>query len=160
MIRRLAVSVVGCLLLAGCSTSHPSTTSTTRPVPRTTTSTVLPSTTGAPSTTAPSTTTTTAPGMIKVDVPMAGATVASPFVLSGSANVYEAALNAELTTSGGTVLSDAAFQATAGTGTWGTYSTSISYPAGHAGPATLTVFSISAKDGSRINQVVVPVTLR
>ena len=41
-----------------------------------------------------------------------------------------------------------------------TFSTTITYPAGHAGPATLTVFSISAKDGSRINVVTIPVTLR
>ena len=98
--------------------------------------------------------------MIKVDAPQAGATVTSPFTLSGSANVYEAALNAELTGADGFVLDTTAFQATSGTGTWGTYSTPITFPAGHAGAATLTVYSISAKDGSRINQVTVQLTLR
>ena len=97
--------------------------------------------------------------MITVDAPTAGAVVMNPFTLSGSANVYEAALNAELV-AGGAILEHVAVQATAGTGTWGTFSTTITYPAGHAGPATLTVFSISAKDGSRINVVTIPVTLR
>ena len=75
--------VAASFLLAACSST--STTSTTSPTSRpleTTTSTSA-------------ATTTTAPGMIKVDAPLPGASVSSPFTLSGSANVYEAALNAE-----------------------------------------------------------------
>ena len=65
----------------------------------------------------------------------------------------------QLAAADGTILASMPFQATAGTGTWGTYSTSITFPSGHVGQAMLRVFSISAKDGSRINTVTVPVTL-
>ncbi len=151
----LSIAVVG-VLVAACSSTQPAPTTTTRANPTTTTSTTASTTT----TTQAPVTTSTVPAMIKVDAPQAGATVTSPFTLSGSANVYEAALNAELTGADGFVLDTTAFQATSGTGTWGTYSTPITFPAGHAGAATLTVYSISAKDGSRINQVTVQLTLR
>ena len=85
--------------------------------------------------------------------------MSSPIVVTGSANVFEAALNVELTVPDGSVIASGYFMATAGTGTWGTYSTSLSYPPGHEGPANLTVYSTSAKDGSRINSVTIGVTL-
>jgi len=156
----LAVAAVGVLLTA-CSSSTTSTT-TTRPKATTTTSTTVAPTTAAPTSTtqAAGSTTTTVPAMIVVDAPRPGVAVTSPFTLSGSANVYEAALNAELVAADGFVLDSTAFQATAGTGTWGTYSTPITFPGGHPGTATLTVYSISAKDGSRINQVSIPVVIR
>ena len=153
----LALSLAG-LLFAACSSRQPSPSTTSQPNPTSSTSTTT--STPATSSTQAAPTTTSVPAMIKVDEPLAGASITSPFTLSGSANVYEAALNAELTSSDGSVLDSTAFHATAGTGTWGTFSTSITFPAGHAGAATLTVYSVSAKDGSRINQVVIPVNLR
>ena len=157
MTRRLGAVVAIGLLAASCSSS-PST-STSSPA-RSTTSTAL-ATTVPPSSVPSSSTapTTTIPAMIRVDSPKPGAVVTSPFTLSGSANVFEAALNCELAAADGTILASMPFQATAGTGTWGTYSTSITFPSGHVGQAMLRVFSISAKDGSRINTVTVPVTL-
>ena len=49
--------------------------------------------------------------------------------------------------------------ATSGSGTRGTFDVSIPYPAGHAGPGKLVVYESSAKDGSRVNVVKIPLRL-
>ena len=48
---------------------------------------------------------------------------------------------------------------TSGSGTRGTFDVTIPYPGGHGGRGKLVVFESSAKDGSRINVVPIPVTL-
>lgn len=95
---------------------------------------------------------------ILVEFPGRGWTVHSPVRIAGTANVFEAQFRAEITV-GGRVVAEEAVQATSGTGTRGTFDTTLAYPAGAAGPATLTVFDLSAKDGSRIDVVDIPILL-
>lgn len=95
---------------------------------------------------------------ILVEFPARGATTGSPIRVSGSANVFEAQFRMELTDPTGRVLAGHAVTATAGTGTRGAFDTSVAY-SGYRGPATLTAFDVSPKDGSRIDVVRIPVQL-
>lgn len=96
---------------------------------------------------------------ILVESPGRGWTVQSPVTVSGTANVYEAQFQAELTDAGGHVITTVSILATSGTGTRGSFTASIPFPASAAGPATLTVFDTSPKDGSRIDVVPIPLQL-
>jgi germination protein M len=96
---------------------------------------------------------------ILVEGPTPGQSVARPFRLFGSANVFEAQFNMRLVQNGKTLVSKAV-RASSGTGTRGTFSTKVPYPAGRAGSATLEVFDISEKDGSRVDLVRIPVMLK
>ncbi len=96
---------------------------------------------------------------ILVEWPGNGFTVTNPFVVWGTANVFEAQLNLELRSASGAVLADQSILASSGSGTRGSFSTSVQFPASAAGPATLTVYDISAKDGSRIDVVQVHLNL-
>lgn len=60
----------------------------------------------------------------------------------------------------GTVIADELVRATAGSGTRGTFAIDITYPRAHSGHGTVMAFDISEKDGSKIDVVKVPVTLR
>ncbi len=83
----------------------------------------------------------------------------SPIQLAGTANTFEATVNYRLVDSAGTVLKEGFTTATSGSGTRGTFSVAIPYPPGSAGAATLSIYEVSAKDGSRINVVAVPLQL-
>ena len=60
---------------------------------------------------------------------------------------------------GGNEIAHTFTQATCGTGCRGDYSTAVSYDVGSEQQGTIEVFETSAKDGSRINVVDIPVTL-
>lgn len=96
---------------------------------------------------------------ILVEYPGQGWRVASPFTVSGMANVFEAEFNLELRSSQGQLLAQQNITASAGNGIWGTFSTGVRFPSSAAGPATLSVFDLSAKDGSRIYEVTIPLVL-
>ena len=96
---------------------------------------------------------------ILVEGPVPGAIVRSPFRLFGSANVFEAQFNTRLV-QGDKVLAERSMRASSGTGTRGRFSQAISYPSSASGRATLEVFDISEKDGSRTDVVRIPVMLR
>ena len=96
---------------------------------------------------------------ILVEFPGRGWAVQTPLRVSGSANVFEAQFQAELTDSAGRVIATQNIHASAGTGTRGTFDTTIAFPVSASGPATLTVFDTSAKDGSRIDVVTIPLNL-
>ncbi|HEX5416755.1 MAG TPA: Gmad2 immunoglobulin-like domain-containing protein [Chloroflexota bacterium] len=92
--------------------------------------------------------------------PGVGQTVHSPITVSGYARLFEAQGNFELTNSAGGVIKSGTFMAVAGTQpTFARYDFTVTYsvPATQAG--TLTLFSLSPRDGSRINVVKVPLTL-
>ena len=95
---------------------------------------------------------------ILLETPAPGDVVASPVRISGTANVFEAAFRAQLVAPGGHVLADIAVQATSGSGTRGTFDATIPYRG--SGAATLAVFDLSAKDGTRQDLVEIPVTLQ
>ncbi len=95
---------------------------------------------------------------ILVEGPVPGAAVKSPFRLYGSANVFEAQFNMRIM-QGATVVTERSVMARSGSGTRGRFSQAIRYPSSARGRATLEVFDVSEKDGSRTDVVRIPVTL-
>lgn len=96
---------------------------------------------------------------ILVESPTAGQRVSTPVRLSGSANVFEAVFEAELTDSSGHVIAHRVVQATSGTGTRGTFSAEMSYSSAEARSGFLVVYDVSAKNGARLNTTRVPIVL-
>lgn len=97
---------------------------------------------------------------ILVDSPAWGASSAGPLNLSGTANVFEGVFQLEVVDGTGRLLGTKTVQAKSGTGTRGTWSTSVVLTPGAGGPCEIRVFTLSAKDGTtRENLVEVPLTL-
>ena len=96
---------------------------------------------------------------ILVEFPGRGWAVSSPVRVSGSANVFEAQFQAEITDGTGRVIAVKTIHATSGTGTRGEFDDSLAFQASAGGSATLTVFDTSPKDGSRIDVVTIPLQL-
>ena len=96
---------------------------------------------------------------ILVEFPGPGWTVHSPLQVSGSANVFEGQFQAEIVDSSGRVIATQTVHATSGTGTRGSFSTTIAFARTASAPANLVVFDYSPRDGSRIDVVTVPVEL-
>jgi germination protein M len=96
---------------------------------------------------------------ILVESPTPGEVVRSPLHLSGMANTFEATVNYAITDSGGTVLAKGFTTATAGSGTWGTFAATVPFAVKKSGLGRLAVYEVSAKDGSRVNEISVPIQL-
>ena len=96
---------------------------------------------------------------IVVDSPRVGSTVTNPVSITGTANVFEATVSFQILDENGTMLTDGATTATCGTGCRGAYTISAEYHVDHTQPGTVVVFESSAKDGSMVNVVKIPVTL-
>jgi hypothetical protein len=94
---------------------------------------------------------------ILVEYPAVGDDVSSPMDLRGTANTFEANFEYELLGSAGDKLAGTFVTATCGTGCRGTFDEVVEFDAGDATSGTLVVFERSAKDGSRINVVEIPV---
>jgi hypothetical protein len=94
---------------------------------------------------------------ILVESPGRGSAVSSPLRITGTANVFEAQFQAELTDSTGTVIATQSVHATSGTGTRGTFDSNLAFSS--TGSAVLKVFDISPKDGSRVDEVQIPLNL-
>jgi hypothetical protein len=94
---------------------------------------------------------------ILVEAPLPFATVSAPLRLRGTANTFEATFEYELLDSVGKTLAKHFVTATSGSGTRGTYDVAIPF-APPGGTGTLFVYELSAKDGSRIHQVEIPLT--
>jgi len=92
---------------------------------------------------------------IFVDTPAVGGTVRSPLRLRGTANVFEAVFQARLVASDGTVIVKRRVTATAGSGTRGTFDLTVPFSTA-ATSGKLVVYEISAKDGSPVNVVRIP----
>jgi hypothetical protein len=91
--------------------------------------------------------------------PSIGQTVSNPVTVSGTADVFEATVSLRILDQNGKEIARAFTTATCGTGCRGDYSTSMSYKVDNEQPGTIEVFESSAKDGSPINVVSIPVTL-
>jgi germination protein M len=94
---------------------------------------------------------------IFVESPGAGAVIPSPFTLSGTASVFEGSFQARLIDSSGRRVVNAVVQASRGAPGRGRFSREIAFSTSAAN-GTLIVFSQSMEDGSRQNQVRIPVT--
>ncbi len=102
-------------------------------------------------------------GSITLNTPLAGDVITSGTTVSGSAQVFEGRLNYELLDSSGKVLSSDAVQVTGDSAVKSPYSIVLNFPnGGKVGTekGTLKIYSISAKDGSRINEISIPITLK
>jgi len=97
---------------------------------------------------------------ILVEAPLPGATVTSPIQAAGTADTFEATVNYTLDDAAGDVVENGSTTATSGSGTRGTFGVAIPYPSGLHGPAALSIYEVSAKDGSHIHVVTVPLDLQ
>ena len=85
--------------------------------------------------------------------------VKSPLHATGTANTFEATFQYDLRDPGGKLLKTHFVTATSGTGTRGTFDFSVPFTSPSAGTGKLVVYELSAKDGSRIHQVEIPVRM-
>src|SRR5919201_2639768 len=92
---------------------------------------------------------------ILVESPLPGETVTSPLRVSGTANTFEATFDLEIRNSSGVRVAWRFVTASSGSGTRGTYDTTISFP--HTGgPLTLVAYEPSAENGKPLHIVRIP----
>ena len=97
---------------------------------------------------------------ILVESPLAFEEVGSPLRVTGTANTFEANFEYELTDTDGRIVDEHFVTATSGSGTRGTFDfTTDPYTVPFEGVGSLIVFERSAKDGSRINLVEIPLRM-
>lgn len=95
---------------------------------------------------------------ILVDEPLPGATVSSPFTVSGEARVFEGTVLIQVTNINGEVLIDELATAHApDVGKFGSFKITLSFQFSSTKDGFVEVFSESARDGSRENLVKIPV---
>jgi len=95
---------------------------------------------------------------ILVEAPTPGSQVTRSLAVWGTANVFEATFQVEVAAADGQVLVSQVVHATSGTGTRGSFSTTVPIPAA-TGPVTLSAFDLSPKDGSRQDVYPIPLEL-
>jgi hypothetical protein len=98
-------------------------------------------------------------GAITVTAPAPGTELTSPARITGDADVFETTVSIRILDATNNVIADTFTTATCGTGCRGGFSEEVSFSVGTAQPGVIQVFEVSAKDGSRINVVRIPVTL-
>jgi germination protein M len=97
---------------------------------------------------------------ILVESPRYFEPVGNPVRATGTANTFEATFQYELTDTDGRIVDQGFVTATSGSGTRGTFDfTTATYEIPFDGIGALFVFELSAKDGSRINLVEIPVRM-
>lgn len=96
---------------------------------------------------------------IIVTAPASGATVTSPVHVAGQARVFEATVSLTLFDANGDEITSTTTNAAEGQ-VLSAFSTDVSFSVTSDTPACLWVFESSAKDGSPVNVVQVPLTLR
>ena len=96
---------------------------------------------------------------ILVESPLPFQTVKSPLRATGTANTFEATFQYDLVDSSGKLVKTHFVTATSGTGTRGTFDFTVPFSAARAGPGKLVVYELSAKDGSRIHVLAIPLRL-
>ncbi len=158
-----AGAAIALIALAACGGSGGTTGQTPAASPTAATSpqaeaTVAPTTDRSVSTAtaAPAATPTPLPAIV-IASPASGATVHTPFHVTGPADTFEAVFRLQLRNGGGAVLLDQQVMATSGSGTRGSFDTTVTTSA--KGAATLVAYERSPRDGSPINTVTVSITL-
>ncbi len=96
---------------------------------------------------------------ILVESPLSFDDVTSPLRATGTANTFEANFQYELTDTDGRIIAEHFVTATSGTGTRGTFEFTVPFTVNFDGVGELIVFESSAKDGSRINLVEIPLRM-
>lgn len=82
--------------------------------------------------------------------------VSSPLQIIGTANTFEAVFQADIIDEDGNVLVHKTMMATSGSGTRGTFDDTLEFTPPTSGEITLIVYELSAKDGSVVNDVEIP----
>lgn len=100
------------------------------------------------------------PPPIFIEEPAVGEPIGSPMYLAGRSNTFEAVFQVQVIDAQGHLVADDQVKATAGTGTWGSFETKLLLSSPAAGLGKVVAFEISAKDGSRIHQIEIPVMIR
>lgn len=95
---------------------------------------------------------------VLIGSPLPFAQVKSPLRVTGSSNTFEATSQLELLDKNGKLLVTKTVTASSGTGTRGAFYATLRFNA-PVGPATLVSYESSAKDGSRIDVVRIPVRI-
>jgi germination protein M len=96
---------------------------------------------------------------VLVESPLAFEEVSSPIRATGTANTFEATFEYEVIDPDGDVVADNFVTATSGSGTRGTFDFTTAEFESSDGDGSLVVFEISAEDGSRTNEVEIPLRL-
>ncbi|OKI81634.1 Gmad2 immunoglobulin-like domain-containing protein [Micromonospora sp. CB01531] len=96
---------------------------------------------------------------IVVTGPAIGDRVTSPVTVTGTADVFEATVSVRVLDAAGREVGTAFSTATCGSGCRGDYRVRVGYRLDRTGPGSIEVYEVSARDGSRINVVAVPVVL-
>ncbi len=94
---------------------------------------------------------------ILLEAPLPKQKIASPVRIAGTANVFEARFRARIEDADGTVLADKPVTAASGTGTRGAFDSRVKFVKPTHANGALVVYERSAKDGSEINVVRIPV---
>lgn len=88
---------------------------------------------------------------VTITAPAAGATVTSPMHVTGTAAVFEAVFFLEVKDGVGTVLTTQRMMVPCPSTCPGSFDTTVSFQSA-PGPLTLTAYTLSAKDGSRVDE--------
>jgi hypothetical protein len=96
---------------------------------------------------------------ILVESPLPGEPAASPLRVTGTANTFEATFDLEILNSSGRRVAWRFVTATSGSGTRGTFDTTISFP-NTGGPITLVAYEPSAANGAPLHVVRIPLDER
>jgi hypothetical protein len=96
---------------------------------------------------------------VLVESPTPWEELPSPVTVSGTANTFEAVFNYELKDADGRILTKGFTTATSGSGTRGTYEFKVRYRASRPMEGRLIVFEVSQADGSRLDEVEIPLRL-
>ena len=96
---------------------------------------------------------------ILVESPIVGEEASNPVTISGTADVFEAAVSVRILDENGNEIARTFTTATCGTGCRGDYSVSVAYTVDHEQVGSIEVLDYSAKDGSPENVIAIPVIL-
>lgn len=94
---------------------------------------------------------------IWVTTPVTGQVITSPVRLSGSARVFEATVSFRLRDNSGVVIAQGHTMASEGAPGRGDYDAQLAFTTSGPGQGQVEVFETSARDGSDINKVIIPV---
>jgi hypothetical protein len=96
---------------------------------------------------------------IVVETPYEGEEVASPILMTGTANVFEATVSYRLVDGAGNEIKTGFTTATCGTGCRGRFTERIKFEVSERTEAVLQVFESSAENGEPLHEVDIPLTL-
>ena len=97
---------------------------------------------------------------IFIEEPAVGDTMGSPMYLAGRSNTFEGVFQVQVIDARGHLVANDQVKATAGSGTWGSFQMRLHLANRAVGRGKVVAYEVSAKDGSHIHQIEIPVTIR